>query len=464
MTAILVQASPDSAVGYQAFGAAREFWRYKGPEVILAGPYETGKTMAALHKLNALCVKYPGSRGLMVRKTYKSLVASAVLSFEYKVLAYPPSDPRCPITKFGGEKPEFYDYPNGSRIYLGGMDNPDKFLSAEYDWIYINQAEELSLDDYEKLTGRATGRAGNAPYAQVFGDCNPGSNQHWLLRRDRIRIFESRHEDNPSLYDPVTGEITEQGIKSMEALDALTGVRYKRGRLGLWVAAEGQVYEYDPAIHLLDRFDIPSDWRRFRSIDFGFRNPFVCQWWAVDRDDRIYLYREIYMTERTVKVHAKQINEIAGRFEVTIADHDASDRATLSENGIGSVPANKDVDRGIEKVQERLKLRADGTPGLYILRDSLVEIDRTRREKYKPICTEEEFPGYIYPQVKEGKSEDENPVKVDDHGMDALRYAVMYLDGNESDHLPDHQPEQTSKFAHLGDFDDDDNESRWRRY
>src|SRR5688572_11295251 len=101
MQATIVQASPRSRLGYQAYGAAREFWRYKGPEAILAGPYETGKTLAALHKLNALAAKYPGSRGLMVRKTYKSLISSAVVTFEHKVLTYPPSDARCAITKFG---------------------------------------------------------------------------------------------------------------------------------------------------------------------------------------------------------------------------------------------------------------------------------------------------------------------------------------------------------------------------
>ena len=431
MTAVMIQASPDSAIGYQAFGAAREFWRYKGPECILAGPYETGKTLAALHKLNALMVKYPGARGLMVRKTYKSLISSAVVTFEHKVLAYPPSDTRCKLTKYGGEKPEWYDYPNGSRITLGGMDNPDKFLSAEYDFIYINQAEELALDDYEKLTGRATGRAGNAPYAQIFGDCNPANPMHWILQRPRLRVFESRHIDNPTLYSQSTGEITAQGVKTMAALDALTGVRYKRGRLGLWVAAEGQVYEYDPAIHLVEPFEVPKLWRRFRSIDMGYRNPFVCQWWALNDDNQLFLYRELYMTERTVKVHAEQIKRYSQgeTYEATISDHDASDRATLEENGIKTIAAQKDVQVGIEKVQERLKVRNDGKPSLYIVRDALIERDETRRAVFRSTSTEEEFAGYIYPEAKQGKSEEEKPVKVDDHGMDALRYMVMYLDG-----------------------------------
>ena len=431
---VLVEAPPESRVGFECFGGARELWRHQGPEVILSGPYETGKTYAALYKLHTLLAKYPKARGLMVRKTYKSLVASAVVSYEQKVLPHPPDHPGCPVSRYGGERPEFYDYPNGSRLLLGGMDNADKFLSAEFDYIYVNQAEELSLDDWEKLTGRATGRAGNVPYPQVMGDCNPGPPRHWIRQRERLKLLKSRHEDNPALFDPSTGAMTDQGARTLATLDALTGVRYKRGRLGQWAGQEGMVYEdWDEDIHLLDRFDIPASWRRYRSIDFGYTNPFVCQWWAADEDGRLYLYREMYMTKRTVKAHAEQINalSVGERIQETIADHDASDRATLKENRISTVAAQKDVTLGIERVQERLKVQGDGRPRLFILRDSLVSVDAARAEEHKTTSTLDEIDGYVFPDGKEGKAEDENPVKVDDHGMDAMRYMVMHLDARQ---------------------------------
>jgi phage terminase large subunit len=367
----------------------------------------------------------------MVRKTYKSLISSVVVTYERKILPAPPGDPRCPVTKYGGERPDFYSYPNGSRVVLGGMDNADKFLSAEFDFIYVNQAEELTLDDWEKLMGRATGRAGNTPYAQIMGDCNPGPPRHWIRQRDTVKLLTSRHEDNPVLYNPDTGEMTEQGKRTMSVLNALTGVRYKRGRLGLWAGQEGMVYEeWNEDIHLIDRFDIPDSWARYRSIDFGYTNPFNCQWWAVDEDGRMYLYREIYMSKRTVRAHAEQINELSQgeRYVATVADHDAEDRATLEENGIKTVSAKKAVSVGIEKVQERLKVQGDGRPRAYILRDSLVEIDNARQEARQTLCTVDEIDGYVYPESKEGKAEDENPVKVDDHGMDSWRYLTMHLE------------------------------------
>ena len=144
----------------------------------------------------------------------------------------------------------------------------------------------------------------------------------------------------------------------------------------------------------------------------------------------MYLYREMYMTRRTVKVHAQQINalSVGERIQETIADHDASDRATLKENRINTVAAQKDVTLGIERVQERLKIQGDGRPRLFILRDSLVSVDAARAEEHKTTSTLDEIDGYVFPDGKEGKAEDENPVKVDDHGMDAMRYMVMHLD------------------------------------
>lgn len=432
MTVALVQATPDSKLGYQGYGAVEAFWRDQGPEVILMGPYQTGKTLACLQKLNALLAKYPGARALMVRRTYASLVGSAVVTYERKVLPYPPGHPKCKVRKLGASKPEMYLYPNGSSITLGGLDNPDKFLSSEFDYIYINQAEELRLDDYEKLSGRATGRAGNVPYPQVMADCNPDVPTHWILARDRLHRFVSRHEDNPTLFDPDSGQITALGAQSLEALDALTGVRYKRGRLGLWVGVEGMVYEdWNRDIHLIDRFDVPRTWRKLRAIDFGFTNPFVCQWWALDEDDRMYLYRELYMSQRTVKTHAAQIAKLSEgeRFIATVADHDAEDRATLRENGIETVAADKRISVGIEKTQERLRVQADGRARLYVMRDALIEEDPILKMKFRPLKTEDEFPAYAYPEAKDGTPSKEEPVDVDNHGMDAARYAVMYVEG-----------------------------------
>jgi phage terminase large subunit len=425
--------NPPTGEGFMAHGAAADLWRYKGQEVILAGPYETGKTLASLNKVNAMCCKYPGLRVLMVRKTYRSLVESACVTFENKVLAYPPQDDRCPVRRQGGQHPQAYVYPNGSRIVLGGMDRPAKLLSSEWDVIYVNQAEELSLADWGALTGRATGRAGNMPYAQVMGDANPGPPTHWIQHRPTLKVLESRHEDNPTLFDARAGEWTDQGKTTLAILDALPGVMRLRGRYGKWVAAEGQVYDgFDRALHLVDHFDPPASWPRYWVVDFGYTNPFSWQQWVEDGDGRLYLHREIYRTRRLVEDHARDILA-ATKGEplpaAIICDHDAEDRATLERYlGMRTVAAYKSVSAGIQAVATRLIVAGDKRPRLFFMRDALIERDEDLASAHKPCCALDEIDVYVWPKAADGKPNKEAPVKENDHGMDAARYMVAHAD------------------------------------
>ena len=410
---------------YAFFGANAKLQSCDAQEVIVSGPSETGKTLAALSRLDGLARLYKGMQGVVVRKVRASMDGTVLKTWEEKVLG-----PNTPVAVFGGERPEWYDYPNGSRIWVSGLDKPSKVLSGEKDVIYVNQAEELLLEDWEILITRTTGRAGHMPFGQLFGDCNPGPPHHWIKHRPTLPILESRHEDNPALFDPATHAITDQGRKTLAVLDSLTGARKERLRYGRWVSAEGAVYDFDAAVHLINRFDIPSQWRRIRVIDFGYTNPFVCGWIAIDPDGRMILYREIYMTQRTVKVHAAQINQLSAgeRYEATIADHDAEDRATLEENGISTAPAQKEISVGIQAVQERLKVAGDGKPRLWVMRDCLVERDEQLAALRKPVSTAQEFDAYVWPKTADGKPIKEVPVDQDNHGMDMLRYGVRYVE------------------------------------
>ena len=409
--------------GYEPHGAIINVWNIRVPEWVVSGPAETGKTLGCLQKLHALMNKYHNSQALMVRKTRNAMTASVLQTFERKVLGH-----GNPVKPLGGRHVERYEYPNGSQIFIAGMDDPGKALSSEWDFIYVNQAEELNLDDWETLSTRCTGRAGNTPYSMIFGDCNPGGPSHWIKKRaadNKLKIIESRHEDNPTLFDPVTGTITDQGIKSMSVLDNLTGVRYLRLRKGLWAAAEGAVYEeWDTSVHLIDRFPIPQSWTRVIVIDFGYTNPFVAQWWALDEDGRMYKYREIYMSHRIVADHARDIHRYSEGETIyaVVADHDAEDRATLEAAGINTLPAMKRISLGIQAVQVRLRKAGDGRPRIFIMRDSLVEEDPDLKSNRLPLKTEEEIEGYVW------KPDKEEPVKKNDHGCDCLRYVTAFVD------------------------------------
>jgi PBSX family phage terminase large subunit len=178
------------------------------------------------------------------------------VTFTQRVLA----TGRYKVEFFGGSKlePAQFRYANGSRIVVGGLDKPTKIMSSEYDLAYINEGTEASEEDYESVSSRL--RYGVMPYQQLITDCNPDAPTHWLNQRanaGKTKRILTRHEDNPVLFDPSTREWTRRGAEYIARLDRLTGVRFKRLRLGLWVAAEGQVYEgFDPAMHVIDFADL----------------------------------------------------------------------------------------------------------------------------------------------------------------------------------------------------------------
>ncbi|MBP7570789.1 MAG: terminase [Acidobacteria bacterium] len=405
-------------------GAVAELHASTDHELMVAGPAETGKTFGTLWHLDRVLRENPRAQGAMVRKVAADIGPTVLRTYE-RVIAMSGSG----ATPYGGNSPQWFDYPNGARLYLGGMDRPGKVLSGERDIIYVNQAEELAAEDWQTLTTRATGRGAVVTHPQVIGDCNPGPAHHWIKHRPSLRVLESRHEDNPSLFDDA-GQITDQGRRTLAVLDALEGVLRERLRFGRWVSAEGTVYAFDERRHMVDPFVIPPEWPRYRTIDFGFNNPFVCLWAAGDPDGRLYIYRQWYMSGVIVEDHARRIvAESQGeRIAMTTADHDAEDRATLERHGVHTLPAYKPISVGIQAVATRLRPAGDGRPRLFVVRGSLLARDEGLAKKRQPVNTEQEFDAYVWPKDQSGRSLKEVPVDAYNHALDALRYLVVQLD------------------------------------
>jgi phage terminase large subunit len=422
---------------YQPRGAAKALLETRADEILLSGPAGTGKSRACLEKLHLQALKYPGMRGLVVRKTQTSLGSTALVTWREKVAVE--AIRAGEVRWYGGSQQEAaqYRYRNGSTITVGGLDKSSKIMSSEYDVAFVQEAIELVEGDWEAITTRL--RNGRLPYQQLMADTNPDAPHHWLnvrAQRGATLMLHSRHRDNPLLFDD-DGTPTERGAAYLAKLEALTGVRRARLYLGQWVAAEGLIYEeYDPAIHLIDRFKIPDSWPRFWAVDFGYTNPMVIQCWAEDPDGRLYLYREIYRTRRTVDQHAADILKVVApkgewiepRPRQIVCDHDAEGRAVLErELGMGTTAARKAVTEGIQAFQARLRPAGDGRPRIYFLRDSVVFRDPELEDAKKPTSTVEEIVGYVW-AVKPGGQLKEEPQKENDHGMDGGRYLVAERD------------------------------------
>lgn len=387
---------------YKPRGGCAEFLYCKEPEFIAEGPAETGKTLAACWKIHLLALKYPGLNGAIVRKTQKSVYGSVLQTFE-RVIKDAPVEP------YGGSRPEQYIYANGSKIWVGGMDNPDKVLSSERDFFYVNQAEELTIDDWEKMTTRTTGRGSVMPYTFTMGDCNPGGSKHWIRERaklGKLLTIRTTHQDNPTLYDEA-GNLTAQGKRTMATLDSLTGVRHKRLRLGIWATAEGAIYEnFDPAHHVKERPDDEmKDW--FLACDEGYTNPAVILLVGRDSDQRLHIAREFYKRGVLQADYVRQALEWAKEKHASaIVDEAAAGLiADMRNAGMSATGAKGRVLDGIQAVQNLLMIQGDGKPRLTV----------------DPSCVNvvNEFESYIW------KPEKDEPVKENDHAMDALRYLII---------------------------------------
>lgn len=432
-----------ATVSYQPLGACRDLFASRDAEVLIAGPAGTGKSMACLFRLHLICLNNRDVRCLALRKTMKSLGATTLVTYRERVAKEAIQAGLCHY--FGGniEEAAAYRFPaTRSAIVVGGMDNPTKIMSGEYDIIFVDEATELTEDDWEHLSTRL--RHGAISWQQMIAACNPGPPTHWLKQRSnagRLKMLESRHQDNPTLYRD--GVKTAEGERYIDGiLGGLTGVRRERLYRGAWAAAEGVIYEdYDPVIHLIDSFEIPDSWTRWWSVDFGYIHPFVLQCWAEDPDGRLYLYREIYKTHTLVEDHARTIlrevtdSETPGGTwrepapRAVVCDHDAEDRATLERHlGMRCQPAKKTVHDGIQAVQARLRPQGDGKPRIFILRDTVVEVDQELAQHRKPTCTADEIPGYIWLPPAPGRKAKEEPLKELDDGCDALRYIVAERD------------------------------------
>lgn len=418
-------------IPFVARGAVADLFLCEAPEVVIHGPAGPGKTRGVLEYLHYRLSTTPLMKALMARKTLQSLKTSAIKTYEEKV------NPFLDGVVFKNEtrrEAAHYLYPNGARLYIGGLDKAIKIMSTEYDVIYVPEATEVTESDWDACSSRL--RNGRLHYQQLIGDCNPDAPTHWLrLRMDAHRSHEliSIYEDNPQLWDKARNDWTREGAAYIARLDNLTGVRKERLRYGRWVAAEGMVYQdsWSRAANLIDRFPIPADWPRYLAVDFGYTHPFVCQWWAEDPDGRLYRYREIYSTHRLVEDHARDIRRYSQWGNVdgdpmpyaVICDHDAEDRATLERHlGVSTTPAHKTVRDGIQAVAARLRPAGDNKPRLFLLRDSLVARDTYLIDTKQPTCTEEEVESYVWDAKKE------QPVKDNDHGQDATRYMVAHKD------------------------------------
>ncbi len=253
----------------------------------------------------------------------------------------------------------------------------------------------------------------SAPGAKLIMSTNPAGPRNWLRQKYILRAAELdlghwhfTLDDNPFL-DPYY-------VASLKR--ELTGVFYQRMVLGLWVAAEGAIYQaFDEDRHVI-RGPLPAiNWIPACGIDVGSTNPFHAVMLGVTQDRRLIITKEWRHDSRatgrimTNVEYAKALTKWIPPDNPTwiVVDPSAADfRETLRQHG------------GTRRVMAGDNAVLDGIQ----LVSSLFATDRlVIHESCKHLL--DEIPGYVWSEKAAERGEDE-PLKQDDHGLDGMRYAI----------------------------------------
>lgn len=365
---------------YQGMETQRRFLTNLYNQSFFFGGFGNGKSSALCRREILLAHKYPKTLGLLGRATYPELRDSTVRTF---LEVCPPE-----IIKSYNRTEGILQYRNGSELIMRAFDDPRKVLSLNLARISIDQIEEISEELYLQLLGRL-----RDPVCRFFsgvGNPEPG----WV---------KSRIKDNPTkdmkLYEATTLENPHLPTEYVETLKINYPDHWiKRYVYGDWGFFEGQVFsKFIEAENVIDPFTIPPGWKVTRVIDYGYRNPNACLWFATNYDDVTFIYQETYDREKTVKENAEIIRDIdrgkvpihaildqsafaKNRFDgkqniqVSIADE-------FRENGILCTPADNDI-AGFNRANE-----AFASKKLFVMRNctnTIREVGNLRWKKVRP--------------------------------------------------------------------------------
>lgn len=269
----------------------------------------------------------------------------------------------------------------------------------------------------ESFVNQATARC-SVEGAKFWFSCNPNSPFHWFKKEWINKVTEHKvlylhftMDDNPSLSEDVKNR-----YKTL-----YTGVFYKRYILGLWVAADGIVYPmFDPDVHAVQ---LKRNWTRiFVAGDFGIQNATtfgIFGYYAPER--RYHEIASYYHSgrddgQKTTKEYADDLKQfLADNLvmpEYITLDPSAAPMIVelrkdpyFARHGIDILPAKNRVDLGIQVVS-------------FLLNERKFTLD--------PSCIKdiEEFTTYAWDSDKLDKGVEE-VIKIDDHAMDKIRYAIM---------------------------------------
>ena len=336
-------------------------------EVLFGGAAGGGKSYGQMVDALLFALKYPGSKQLVLRRTFaeldKSLIRTSLSLFPREIYSFNSSS-------------HTGRFKNGSIIdfgYCAAEIDVYQYQSAEYDVIRFDELTHFTESQYIYLISRV--RGANSYPKQIKSSTNPGGIGHsWVKARfvdpspagksfvgedGMARIFI------PALLDD-NKFLSEGDVGYRERLLALPEREKKALLYGDWNIFEGQYFtEFDPKKHIVTPFEIPKTWRKYRTIDYGL-DRLACLWIATSPEGISYVYREFCKSNLTISQAAQEICQRTPPGEeiyATLAPPDLFSRsqetgktkaAIFSEFGVNFTRTSNDRECGWLAVKELL--------------------------------------------------------------------------------------------------------------
>jgi PBSX family phage terminase large subunit len=385
-----------------------QFIQSEAREVGYSGAWRAGKSRALCYKIAAKA-QIPGNLCVLCRATLTSLRETTLRALLEPEGDLPPVLPKGSYTH--NQTKHLVDIHGGGEILYFGFDRSKAVKGLTAGTIGIDEAVEITADQYEWLMGRLTHKADHNH--QLCWATNPGSPSHFLYKRFYKDKEPTRELIHTTAYDNV---FLPQDY--LDYLDTLTGLYRDRYVLGRWVAFEGMVYDnWNRDHHLVHREEF---WKWLLvTVDEGYENPASAGLWGIDSDDRMHRLKSFYkrhvlqsefvrfLVDFGTEVKDAHGKELERRF---VCDPSAAGLiAAMEAAGLTVEKADNDVMAGIQEMRDRLAVRGDGRPGMTIEPDG---------EDNEHVV--EEIESYHF-------DKDERPAKGLDHTMDESRYGCMYM-------------------------------------
>ena len=413
-------------------GPQTEFLAASEREVFYGGARGGGKSYAMLVDPLRYCDKQK-HRALLIRRTLPELRDLINHSQQLYSKAYPGAKWR--------EQEKEWRFPSGARIEFGYAENLTdalRYQGQSYTWIGIDELPQYPTQDiYNFLRSslrsvdpeipvfmRATGNPGNVGsqcVKEMFVDPAKPNSKFDIdiqtpngVKKISRRFIPAKLQDNPYLM---------QTDDYYAMLASLPEVQRKQFLDGNWEAFEDSSFpEFNKDLHVVKPFDIPRGWMKFRAADWGYSSPACCLWFAIDFDNNIFIYRELYTKKLTADLFAQKVVKLEEGEYIRYGVLDSSTWArrgdigpsiaeTMIQEGCRWRPSDRSPKSRIAgklEIHKRLRLNDDtGFPTLFIFSNCL-NLIRT------------------LPMLPTDKN---NPEDVDthaeDHAYDALRYGCM---------------------------------------